>query len=185
MDFNPMAALGEERTVECLACGTASPMTAGTCTECGAELRDEDDDEARLDVTSGPASAADPRKNFAKLRQAVDGVTQGTLDTAGYRKLVEEVYQVAFLAVELFKTDVVKNKMKTMTPEERDLSQRTADLFGHYLAGVTRMKDYYKTGDPQDALVGFRVVEETFRSLEQVKSEADAMEARYQASRQG
>lgn len=167
-------------TRECPSCGAEVGRLDASCSACGAALPvAEEEAETPLSVFVGGGSSSaggttarerkvpvEKARNLIKLRQARDGLLDRSLEVEDYVAAIEEVAHVAWMAVELFKTQAVKGKVAGLPPEQAELVRRTEAEMRSFHAAVKKMRD------PFQAEAGYAEAEASMWRLDALQDEA-------------
>ena len=166
---------------ECPSCGETLPRSASRCDKCGVVI-DTDEDPEPFTAFSGAAAGVTAEvggktpllesKTHLALLQAKDGATNGAITLEEYQSLLQKPLYLSSLGVELFKQDVVINRVKDLPEEEKNLVHRTADLFKAFLDGVTKMSQYKGGEDVSGVQAGFKAAEDAMGVLDGIRDRA-------------
>jgi antitoxin component HigA of HigAB toxin-antitoxin module len=102
--------------------------------------------------------ALEESKNLAKLEDAFQGISDGTLSDEAYRAAIEEVALTVDSAVELYDSDYIKYQMATMEPQASEVFRRMGEAAQEMQSGLARMLQYLESRDLKDAEAGLNKV---------------------------
>jgi len=74
--------------------------------------------------------------------------------------------------VELFSTDVIKEKVASLPDDQKELAERTRLAFNDYLAGCQRMLEYQGGEDITAAQEGYETVEQAIEIMDEIQDRA-------------
>jgi hypothetical protein len=187
MEFDPRAVLGQQSSVQCLACGTKNEVGATSCSRCNTTLTAEDEDDIEtlnvFNTAAGNVAAPEltgpngqPHKaNIDKLQEALEGLKNGTLNVEAYQMQVGDVYRLMNGASQLAHTDVAKKKIEEVDPEFQPLLRQLSDYIDDYLKGVTRMRDYGTSQNMEDAEEGYKIALKAADGMLEIQQKCDAI----------
>ncbi|MHB2020026.1 MAG: hypothetical protein ACYCW6_24065 [Candidatus Xenobia bacterium] len=176
--------LGHISTEACPACGAADQKAGHPCDACGAPVVAADEPEVSfLDVSSTPG-ARDPRrktlaegKNYAKVKQAYEGMRDQTIALDAYKSLLTEAHTVATVLLEVMRHDLARKRMATMTPEELSIAEKLDTALANIKAAIERMGT--ETSCTPELTAAFHAAEDGYKVLEWVNNRAfDIVESR-------
>ena len=97
-------------------------------------------------------------KNLAKLEDAFQGISEGTLSDEDYRATIEEVGLTVDSAVELYNSDFMKFQMSQMEPQASEVYRQMGSAAQEMQDGLNRMLKFLESRDLKDAEAGLNKV---------------------------
>lgn len=172
--------------IECKACGNINPSVATACEECQAplEVRAEEEESVSFVHRQGiPGSvgqkkvALEEAKYLILLRDTLERARNNEISLEEYQENVKTVHTVANVGMELFNTEVMRNKIAQLPEEQKELATKTGALFAEYFQGCSMMLQYEGSGNFSQAQKGFEIVERVLNEMDIIQDRALAIEA--------
>lgn len=150
----------------------------------------EEEDEIPVDVMAeegtGPAPGVkvpfEQQKNVKLLRQAHDGVMEGSLTVDQYRGLIEQVYQVSQMAVEICKSPEAKSRTANLPKDQLEVIAQLTSQSEKLHAGVEQMYSYCRQQDKEAVAKGYATAIAAMREIARIQDVA-AQKAEDEAER--
>lgn len=189
-DWNVLVGLQSVIGTECPQCGEINPSSAYECEQCGEPLPIEEEEEVEfsyvhqegVEVETVSAEKdplykipVDQAKNLQVLKEILEKAKNAEITLEEYREGITKVMNVAKMGVELFKSDVVRNKIASLPAEEQVLANSTANQFEKFYAGCKRMLEYDGGGDGTAAVEGYYMVEKAIKKMDEIQDKAIAI----------
>lgn len=190
MTQDPWEAIRQISSQECPECGAEITRSDSSCPSCGAALAPaEEEAEPALNVMAGgeagkggahPKVPLENARNLRRLREARDGILDGSMSAETYKSTVAEILHVAHLGAEIFKTPAVKTKVATLPPDEAELVARTEAEMKALHRAVGQMARFSESGDRGDVEEGFREAEAAYTRMDALQDQALEKSGRYE-----
>ena len=145
-DVNFLDVLGQMSAAVCPHCGETTSAYAEVCEACGGSLGIESDDPS-LNVTDGSGShhvglnkvPMHEAKNLIRLRQALRGLSDGSLSVEDYASVVEDILTLVESALELYASTYMQHRVGNMEPEPAAVYEQLAAAATEMQAGLQGM----------------------------------------------
>jgi uncharacterized protein YbcV (DUF1398 family) len=187
-DLNVLEKIKNALGTECPQCNEINPITLSHCDKCGTVLPFPGEEISTISYVDSerPTFASDDEfdfdsktkipiekaKNLILLRQSLEGLENGEITLEEYRQNVNKVKVLASAGVELFSTDVIKEKVASLPDDQKELAERTRLAFNDYLAGCQRMLEYQGGEDITAAQEGYETVEQAIEIMDEIQDRA-------------
>lgn len=172
--------------IECKVCGNVNPSIAKVCEECQSPLEAPKDDEESLSYVHRqgiPGSlgqkkvALEEAKYLLLLKDTMKKITNREITLEEYQESVKTVQTVATVGMELFNTEVMRDKIAQLPEEQKNLAERTGALFRDYAQGCAMMVAYDGSGNFTQAQRGLDMVERALTEMDRIQDRALEIEA--------
>ncbi len=202
MLINVFETLAQANTTECPECRAEISRHEEVCEHCGLYLEPEAEEpephlnvyndapkprpvveingrmvELSIDHSDIPPTdhkiPLEESKNLIKVRQAYEGALNGTMEMPEYAQRVNAVAEVAFLACQMLKLPAVRRQIEATALEgDEELIAACEEATADWLEGMKRMRRYIGSGDLNDVIEGFELVEEAMIFMDTIQDRA-------------
>jgi hypothetical protein len=168
----------------CEACGAELPPRTRQCTECGAAISDDDEEEeSRFNVVSGEPSGGpagggkrsiplERARNYIAMRDAAEGAVSGEMSDDAFRAVLQKMKTVATTGLKVLQSDVARARFGSLPDHERAAAERMERGFVQLQEGTRRMEAWLTGRNPEDIREGWREAERGWIDIDAAQEEA-------------
>lgn len=180
-EFAMLAGLKNAVGNKCPECGEENVGNAVKCEKCGAVLVDEEaekpmisfvqeegikvSDMADAEVAKIPLNKS---QNLILLEGLLDKAQEGTLTMEEYQAGVNKVLNTAQEGLELYISDVVKEKIRKLDSNTQRIFEEAAKQFQYFYDGCRKMLQYDGRPDITVAVDGFEMIEDALINMDKL-----------------
>lgn len=176
-EFESLSALLQST---CSACGAKNALRAGSCQDCGAEIKQKESDRESLSFLHAEGLDSDPiagttSHKLKRLKLALTGYKDNEFSIPVYRAVVEQVLREGIAIQQVLEMQTLREVEKRVPEEIVDVMRDTKDHVDAFCQGCRRMLLYDGQNDVSQAEEGLAMAEAAVLDMEETQRELEIL----------